>query len=173
MNRRLHRAVRRWLRYERLGRDRRAEGALRTVFARLPAAPVPAGLAARVLARAGVLAPLPVRRVAWSLRAATAVCLLLGGVAVLLLPPTVVPLAGSLEIGSVLEGAATAVAGAGRRFAVGVTVWRAVSDAGILLAEALTSPAVLVTLATSLVLSTGLFRLLSGLMLTERNRRHA
>ncbi len=172
MSRRLQRAFRSWMRLEMRGREERAEKALRRVFLSLPELPLPAGLAERILARAGIppaVAAVP----SLGLRLAVALGLLLLGLSFVLLPGTLATVAGLLAAVSWTEVALAGLVGLVQRVGEGLAVWRALSDVGGILAEALYSPKVLAVLTCSALLSAAAFRMLYGLMMQERRSRYA
>ncbi len=172
MSRRLHRALRSWMRLELRGREERAEEALRRVFLSLPDLPLPAGLADRILARAG-LSPAPAAVPSLGLRLAVALGLLLVGLSVAVLPETLTTAAGLLQAVSWTEVALAALVGLAQRVGEGVAVWRALSDVGAIVAEALSSRTVIAVLTSSALLSAGAFRMLYGLMMQERRSHYA
>lgn len=175
MSRKLRSAVRKWLESERSGREEDADKALFQVFARLPEAPLPAGFADRVLARAGV-APLPQRArltfPAWALRGLVLVCLLLAGMSALLLPTLLPALAGLFHPRLVLEVGLEALVGLLQRLGAGLAYWRAMSQVGGVFSSLVTTPPLFTALVTGILLSIGAFRLLHGLMVSERSIRY-
>ncbi len=169
MNRRLYRAVNRWLRAE--GAEAAgSERALRGVFRALPAPPLPAGFAERVLLAAG-LRPRAATPLGW--RLALAGALTLAAAAVATAPTIVVGLIGRITPGDLLRFAAGAVVETCQRLAEGLAVWRAAGSIGDTFAEVLSAPWILTVMLAATLLSAGGFRMLYGLLAVERRREDA
>ena len=170
-NHRFHRALRRWLRLEAAG-DRRAEAALRSVFAQLPREQPSPALLGRVLAGAGFArAPRDLRGLRW--RALIAVSGALAATALGFLP-TVVAGAGALaRTGKPVELAVAGLAAAIERIGESLFLFDAVARVGSIVGSALASPAVLVILALCAAVSLVAFRLLEGLLVSDRSVYYA
>lgn len=175
MQRRLEKAVWDWLEQERSGSDPGSEEALRRVMTRLPEAPVPVGFADRVLASAGV-APELVRSglqdPAWALRFTLAVSLLLAGTAAVLVPSLLQPALGLLQparvVGMILGGFLAFF----QRLGAGLAYWRDLTEAGAVVASVFSSPTFLSAMAIGVLVSLVAFRLLQGLIDSERSARY-
>lgn len=175
MQRRLKKAVRDWLELEISGSDRESEEALRQAMSRLPVAPVPVGFAERVLVEAGI-APEPGRTglmdPAWALRCALAVSLVLSGLAAVLVPSLLQPALGLLQparlVGAILGGLMAFL----QRLGAGLAYWRDLSEAGAVLSSVFSSPTFLSVMAVGVLLSLVAFRLLQGLIDSERSARY-
>lgn len=168
----LHLAVSEWLRHENEDRDWQAEESLRGVFAHLPEEPLPAGFAERILARAGlapIAAPAQPWAAVWTLRATLSLSLALGALFLMLLPGYLPSLLGIVHPGRVAEIGVTALVGFIERLSFGLVFWRILSDVGAVLASAVSSPAFMAAAALSIVLSVSAFRLLHGLVVSERS----
>lgn len=176
MGRTLHKSVRQWLHEERLDRLDSAEQGLRRVFAQLPLPGPAPGFADRVLARAG-LAPEPLLfgsiSTAWAWRLAIALCLVLVTVTVLLTPGIVYVVFGSLKGDSLAQIGTAALVGFLQRFGEGLAVWQTFSGAGRILASTLNTPSVYAALIFGSLFSIGAFRLLHGLMISDRGTSYA
>ncbi len=174
-HRKLRNAVGRWLSEERAGAEERAERGLRRVFTRLPMPEPSAGFAARVLARYGLTPACETAGDLTGYRARAA--LLLAGlgmaVAVVYLPSLLAAVWVGIQAWNPLEVASALLLGATQRLVEGVTLWRALTQIGELLARILESPRVLALLVGACLLSAGAFRLLQGLIVPERSRGHA
>jgi hypothetical protein len=171
MNRRLHRAVKRWLRAE-SAEAAGSERALRGVFRALPAPPLPAGFAERVLLAAGLE---PARRAVTPLgwRLALAGALTMAAAAVAAAPTIVAGLIGRITTGDLLRFAAGAVVETCQRLAEGLAVWRTAGSIGDTFAEVLSAPWILTAMLAATLLSAGGFRMLHGLLAVERRREDA
>lgn len=176
MGRKLHKSVRHWLHEERHDRPDSAELGLRRVFAQLPLPGPAPGFADRVLARVG-LAPEPrllgTLSTAWAWRLAIALCLVLVTVTVLLTPGIVYVVFGSLKGDSLAQIGTTALVGFLQRFGEGLAVWQAFSGAGRILASTLNTPFVYAALIVGSLFSIGAFRVLHGLMISDRGTNYA
>ena len=176
MGRKLHKSVRHWLQEERLDRLDGAELGLRQVFAQLPLAGPAPGFADRVLARVG-LVPEPLLfgsiSTAWALRLAIALCLVLVTITVLVTPGIVYVVFGSLKGDSLTQIGTAALVGFLQRFGEGLAVWQAFSGAGRILASTLNTPSVYAALIFGSLFSIGAFRLLHGLMISDRGTSYA
>ena len=171
MSRRLQRAVNRWLRAETVASED-SDRALRRVFRALPAPPLPAGFAERVMLGVGLAAPrrAPVP-LAW--RVALAGALTLGAGAVATAPGIVLGLLGRITPGDLLRLAATAVVETCQRLAEGLAVWQAASSIGGTFAEVLSGPWILTALLAAMLLSASGLRMLHGLLAVDRRRENA
>jgi len=175
VQRRLKKAVQNWLEQERDGSEQASEQALRQVMSRLPGAPIPVGFAERVLVSAGI-APDPGRTglldPAWALRFTLAVSLLLSGLAAVLVPSLLQPTLGLLQparlVGVVVGGLMAFV----QRLGAGLAYWRDISEAGAVLSSVFSTPTFLGVMAASVLLSLVAFRLLQGLIDSERSARY-
>jgi hypothetical protein len=175
VNQSLKKAVQDWLEREQVGSDQESEQALRQVMSRLPEAPIPVGFAERVLVSAGI-APEPGRTglldPAWALRFTLAISLLLSGLAAVLVPSLLQPTLGLLQparmIGVILGGLVAFF----QRLGSGLAYWRDVSEAGAVLSSVFSSPIFLGVMAVSVILSLVAFRLLQGLIDSERSARY-
>lgn len=176
MGRKLQKSVRHWLHEERLGRQEGAEAGLRYVFAQLPLPGPAPGFADRVLARVG-LTPEPrllgTLSTAWAWRLALALCLVLVTITVLLTPGFVYVVFGSLKGDSLAQIGTAALVGFLRRFGEGLAVWQAFSEAGRILASTLNTPFVYAALIIGSLFSIGAFRVLHGLMISDRGTNYA
>jgi hypothetical protein len=176
MGRTLHKSVRQWFQEERLDRLDSAEQGLRRVFAQLPLPGPASGFADRVLLRVG-LAPEPLLfgsiSTAWAMRLALALCLILVTVTVLVTPGIVYVVFGSLKGDSLAQIGTAALVGFLQRFGEGLAVWQTFSGAGRILASTLNTPSVFAALIFGSLFSIGAFRLLHGLMITDRGTHYA
>lgn len=171
-NRTLQRSFDRWLGDELAGRDARAERGLRRVFARLPMPAPSAEFADRVLARCG-LTPAPKDLAGLRVRAAVVLASAGTLVAVLYLPSLLNALWLGIQAWNPLELAAAVMLSATQRLAEGVSFWRVLTNVVALIADALSSPAALATLAAACALSAAAIRLLQGLLVSERSAGYA
>lgn len=175
MKQHLHGAVREWLRHENQGRNRQAEVSLRGVFSHLPVEPLPVGFAERVLARAGIV-PMPAAAqpwaAVWTLRATLSLSLALGALFLMLLPSYLPSLLGIVHPGRIAEIGVTVLVGFIERLSFGLVFWRILNDVGAVLASALSSPAFMAAAVLSVALSVSAFRLLHGLVVSERSSYH-
>lgn len=171
MNRRLHRAVNRWLQAE-SGADAPSEEALRGVFQALPATRLPDGFADRVMLGAGLSAP---RRVSFPLawRTALVAALLVAGVAAATMPRFALGLLRQITAGDVLRLVAGAVVETCQRLAEGLAVWQTANSVGGTFADLLTSPPILTALLAAMLLSAGGLRMLHGLLAIDRRSENA
>ena len=175
MQRRLKKAVRDWLEQERSGSDQDSEQALRRVMTRLQEAPVPVGFADRVLASAGITPELGrtgLQDPAWALRFTLAVSLLLAGMAAVLAPSLLQPALGLLQparvIGMILGGIVAFFQSLG----AGLAYWRDLTEAGAVVASVFSSATFLSAMALGVLVSLVAFRLLQGLIDSERSARY-
>ncbi len=175
MYRSLEKAVNSWLNAERGGDPNRAEAALRRVFLRLPRYAPPPGLLAGVLARLGMspVSLLTPPRLTLQWKAALGVCFALTALAAGTLPPVVAVLFTGLGPGAMVDVGAGVLVDLSARLAEGVAFWGALSGVARAVSVSLASPAMLAALAASALISAAALRLLHGLMLPERNARHA
>lgn len=175
MNRNLKNAVRHWLYLESSDRPESAEDALRRVFSRLPAEPVPVGFADRLLARAG-LAPVgastPSWAAFWGLRAALSLCLSLVALFFLAIPSYLPALLGIFNPSRATEMGVSALVGFFHQLGVGLVVWRALSTVGAIVSSTLSSPQYLAALSLAVLLSIGALRALHEVIITERSSRY-
>ena len=168
--RKLHRAVRRWLRAE----DAAADGAgtaLRGVFRALPAPPLGDGFTARVMLAAGLAPRRAAAPLAW--RLALGGALVLSAAATSVAPAIAWGVLRRISPADVLQLGATAVVETCQRLAEGLAVWHAASSIGTTLAEALSAPPILAALLAASLLSAGGLRLLHGLLAMDRRSDNA
>ncbi len=175
MTRRLEKAIASWLNAERGSDARRAELALRQVFARLPLYAPPPEFARRVLA--------PFAGSAWALSAplrltlrwkvVLASCFALVALAGGTLPRLLVELWAGLGPGKVIELAASLLIGLSSRVAVGITVWDALAGVARTVSASLASPSMMVAVAAAALLCAVALRWLHGLLIPERNTSYA
>lgn len=171
MNRRLHRAVNRWLRTER-GTSDGSEAGLRRVFEALPPPRLPAGFADRVMLGAG-LAPPPRAAAPLTWRIGLVGAMMLAAVASATAPRLVSALAERISPGDLIRFAAGALVETCERLAEGLAVWQTVSSIGGTFASALSSPSILAALLAATLLSAGGFRMLHGLLAVDRRSENA
>ena len=172
MTRKLRKAFKTWMVLEEHGRGDQAEEALRRVFLSLPELPLPAGFVDRILLRGGLARaastiPSPAQRLL------IAVCLLLAGVSVTLLPGFLTIAADLLPAISWIGVGMAALIGLAERLGESLAVWRTLSDVGEIVATALESQMVIAVLTSSALLSAGALRLLYSLMIQERSSGYA
>jgi len=171
----LKNAVQNWLEQEQSGSDEGSEQALQQVITRLPEAPVPLGFAERVLVSAGIV-PEPARTglqdPAWAWRFTLVVSLLLSGLAAVLVPSLLQPTLGLLQparlVGVIVAGLMAFL----QRLGAGLAYWRDISEAGAVLSSVFSSATFLGVMAVSVLLSLVAFRLLQGLIDSERSARY-
>lgn len=171
-------AVSRWLREEGAGRDLDAETALATVFSALPALVPPAGFADRVLARAGIAAPLPApfAAPAWLVRlgrALAAASLILAGLAALLLPFLLPVLGGALSLGRGVEWLAAGLLAACHTLVEALNVWDALAGVMATVGSLALRPTVLGMFLVALLVVATLLKGLHGWLVADRSSRHA
>lgn len=175
MERTLKKAVSSWLKAESSDDPNRAEVALRRVFLRLPRYAPPATFLAGVLARLGMapaaLLAAPKLTLRWkaAIAASFALVALTGGV----LPRMLGALWAGLGPGKLIDLVAGAVVSLSARLAEGVTVWSTLSGVARTVSESLASPSMMAAVATAALVSAVAFRLLHGLLISERNTRYA
>ncbi len=175
VQRKLKKAVQNWLEQEQTGSDQGSEQALRQVMSKLPEAPIPVGFAERVLVSAGI-APDPGRtgllNPAWALRFTLAVSLLLSGLAAVLVPSLLQPALGLVQparlVGAILGG----LLGFFERLGAGLAYWQTLSEAGGVLASVFSSTTFLSAMGAGVLLSLIAFRLLQGLLDSERSAQY-
>lgn len=175
MQPRLKKAVQDWLEREKTGTDPESEQALLQVMTRLPAAPVPFGFAERVLAAAGIGQEpryAGIQDPAWAVRLTLAVSLLLSGLAAVLVPSLLQPALGLVKPSHVLGAIVGGLVALIERLGAGLSYWRDLSEAGAVLASVFSSPTFLGAMAVSVFLSLVAFRLLHGLIGSERSSRY-
>ena len=168
---RLGRAYRRWLAAEELGRDARAERALRGLFAALPMPFPTAGFADRVLAAAGLRASSAIYP--WWIRVAIAASLLLAGLTSAYALPLVLGLTEVVAPGDVFAALVQGFLRLVRGIDELLALWRfclLIIDTLLLIA---TAPPVVLTLLLLTTLSAFTFRALSELSSRERSPHHA
>jgi len=168
-DRRFRRAVASWLRLERLHRERGAERALAGVFAALPRVVPGADFAARVLERAGLR-----RRRGNDLQGArtrglVAACAALSALAVAFVPGLLMVLGTAVRPALVVRFVAAALAAGIQRLAESFTTWETLVRVSQAVGAALDSPWILTTLTLCALISLAAFRLLQGLMVSERS----
>ena len=161
----------RWLNAERDDAEG-TERALRRVFAALPAPPLPAGFADRVMAGVGLVAP-PRAATPMVWRLALAAALATAAMAVATVPPVAYGLLSRITTGDVLRLAANTVVEACQRLAEGLAVWQTVSSIGETFTEVLSAPPILIALLAATLLSAGGFRMLHGLLAIDRRSENA
>jgi hypothetical protein len=167
---RLHLAVRRWLRIESAdgaGSDR----ALRRVFRALPAPPLGAGFADRVMLAAGLAPRRATAPLAW--RLALGGALTLAAAAAAVAPTIAFGLLRRVSPGDLLQLAASAVVETCQRLGEGLAVWQTVNSIGEIFAEVLSTPPILTALLAASLLSAGGLRLLHGLLAIDRRSDNA
>ena len=169
MSRRLHQAVNRWLRAE---RDAQAasDRPLRRVFEALPAAPLPAGFADRVMLGAGLAAPRHVAPMGW--RVALGAALTLAAAATATVPSIALGLWSRVSTGDVLRFAAGTLVETCQRLAEGLVVWQTVGSIGETFAAVLSSPPILTALLAATLISAGGLRMLHGLLAVDRRHEN-
>ncbi|MFQ5350306.1 MAG: hypothetical protein ACE5EG_07685 [Thermoanaerobaculia bacterium] len=170
MNRRLNKAVNRWLLAER-GDSGDAETRLRRVFQALPAPRLPEGFAERVLSGTGLMPQTAAAPLGW--RIALGGALLLSAAAAAAAPRIVLGLMRWVTPGDVLRLAADAVVETCRRLAEGLALWQTANSIGDTFAEVLSTPAILTALLAATLLSAGGLRMLHGLLAVDRRRENA
>lgn len=175
MSHRLHKAIQRWLRAERSGGDARAEKALFRVFDRLPLDGPSTAFVGRVLAGVGFAIPGPQARDLTGLRwrALAAACLILAAGALTFVPSIAQAVWVGLGSGTWLDLGMAAflglVAGLVQAVALIGTLIGTLHTVG----GAFASPTVLAMMAASAFLSLLAFRILQGLMASQRSTHHA
>jgi anti-sigma factor RsiW len=167
MSRRLDKAVSRWLQDEHRDAAEAADVSLRRVFRALPAPPLPAGFADRVMLRAG-LAPPPSAATPLGWRIALVGALILAAGAVATVPPVAFGVLRRFSLGDVIRLGAEAIVEVCQRLAEGLAVWQTINSIGGTLAEALSAPPILAALLTAALLSAGGLRMLHGLLAVDR-----
>lgn len=172
----LHHTVRQWLRWENADDPRRAERALREVFASLPPESVPAGFADRLMLRAGMVpASVPAApswMAFWGLRAVVSLCLVLVTLFLLVIPSYLPSLLGILNPNRATEIGVGALMSISHQLGSGLVIWRALSAAGSILSSNLSSPQYLLALGLAALLSIAALRVLHQVIATERSSRY-
>jgi flagellar biosynthesis protein FliQ len=171
----LKKAVLDWLQQEQAGSEQGSEQALRQAMSRLPGSPMPVGFAERVLVAAGI-APQTERTALqspfWALRFTLAVSLLLSGLAAVLVPSLLQPTLGLLQparlVGVILGGLVAFF----QRLGAGLAYWRDLAEAGAVVASVFSSPTFLGAMAVGVLVSLIAFRLLQGVIDSERSARY-
>lgn len=172
-SRQLRREVRHWLAAEAEGRTDAAELALARALRSLPAVPLPAGFAVRVLQRAGIALPAPDFFARGWVRGAIGSAFLVAASLAALLPGLMLQAGGSLTPERLALAAHGAVTLLGRGLAGGVTLLHDVFDLGGLLLGVVGSPGFATLLATLTLLTLGALRLVAELTHDHGGRRHA
>jgi len=172
---RLHTAIQRWLRAERSGAEARAEKALSRVFERLPLEGPSAAFVGRVLASAGFAIPGPRARDLTGLRWRTlaAACWILAACAATFVPSIAQAVWVGLEAGTWLDLGMAAFLGLVSGLVQGVALIGTLIGTLRTVGGAFASPTVLAMIATSAFLSLLAFRVLQGLMVSQRSTHHA
>jgi hypothetical protein len=171
----LKKAVLDWLRQEQVGSDQGAERALHQAMSKLPGTPIPVGFAERVLVAAGITPEAERKGLqdpAWALRFTLAVSLMLSGLAALLVPGLLQPTLGLLQparlVGVILGGLVAFF----QRLGTGLAYWRDLTEAGAVVASVFSSPTFLGAVAVGVLVSLIAFRLLQGVIDSERSARY-
>ena len=171
-------ALERWLAAERDDRDDgdgAAEGALRELFAALPLAAPPAGVADRVMARVSLpaaRAALPANRLdvfAWRpLRIVLTLCLVATGLGALWLPPVLRALSGLWSFSGMVAGGTRLLIAAAGWLATLLQTWDFLLTLERALAQPLAAPQVTALLLGGLLASSLAFRFLRDQITGER-----
>ena len=106
-------------------------------------------------------------------RAAVGLAVIGTAVAVLYLPSLLAALWVGIRASSPLELASAVFLGATQRLVEGVSIWRALTNVVELIASALSAPGALAVLGGACVLSAAAFKLLQGLLVSERSTGYA
>lgn len=169
MKRKLHRTMAEWLRLERAGSERRAERALAGVFAALPRVAPEPGFARRVLELAGLRRRRGSDLQGVRARGLVAVSAALTAVALAFAPAVLAALGAAIRPVLLVRFAAGTLAAGIQRLAEGFTVWETLARISSAVGGALDSPVMMATLTLCALISLGAFRLLKGLMVSERS----
>lgn len=169
----------RWLAAEEDGRDDAAETALAALFEALPPLAPPAGFADRVLARAGLAAPLPERRslfaVRW-LQALAMLPLLIIGLSLPWLPEilrSLASFAGTLwSPGDLVRLGTRTLIAVSQGLASALALWDWLFRIGRLLAAPFATPAIALVMIGCLLVSLVAFHFLRSLIARHRSWTH-
>ncbi len=169
----------RWLTAEADGREDDAETALFALFETLPPLAPPAGFAGRVLARAGLAAPVPVRRnlvaAPW-LRALVALSLLIVGLALPWLSGVLRSLAGVTRslwsVADLVRLGTEALTAASQGLAAALALWDRFLEIGRALQAPFATPAAALVIIGCLLVSLAAFRFLRDLISRDRSWTH-
>ena len=167
------RAVRSWLRSERVGEQRDAERHLRRAFRSL-ASPVPsADFVEATMLRLGV--PYRARTVSQPgsvYKLLVSACLTAAGAALVMVPAALMPWVASLRPALLVQSWTSVLVALSQRLASGFAVWKVLTEIGETVAQALASPSALLALTVALAVSFATFRALSGLVSFERGTQN-
>lgn len=169
--------LRRWLAAEEDGREGDAETALAALFEALPPLAPPAGFADRVLARAGLAAPVPARRFAarW-LRVAAMLPLLIIGLALPWLPEMLRALASIANVlwspGDLVRLGTGALVAVSQGLVAAFAFWDWLLRIGRLLASPFATPAIALVMIGCLLVSLVAFHFLRNLITRDRSWIH-
>lgn len=174
MERRLKKAVRSWLDAESARDANRAEAALRAVFLRLPVYAPPSDFVDRVLLRLGIRSEelTAHRGLTLQLKGVLGLCYVLAGLAVMWLPGFLGSLWSGLGPGKAIEVGAGVLVALTERLAEGIAVWGTLSGVARVVSTNVASPAVLSAVAAAALIGVIAFRLLHGLLVTEKDARY-
>lgn len=154
----------RWLRTERDSLES-SERDLRRLFAALPAPPLPAGFADRVMLAAGLAATRPAVAPGW--RVALGAALTAAAAAATMVPTVVLGLWRQISTGDLLRFAAGVVVETCQRLAEGLALWQTLGSIGETFSAVLSSPPILMTMLAATLLSAGGLRMLHGLLAVD------
>lgn len=174
MERRLKKTVRSWLNAEDAGDANRAEAALRAVFLRLPTYLPPADFVDRVLLRLGIRPESLAAHKGLTLqfKALLGLCYLLAALAVVWLPGLLGSLWTGLGPGKAIELGAGVLVSLTERLAEGIAVWGTLTGVARVVSSSVASPAVLAAIAAAGLIGVIAFRLLHGLLVSEKDAHY-